>query len=203
HNTYSLSESNLSQLKQKKSFQIIEQIATDRFKFLDHRTYQSLGQILKVIELQSKSEDTRKIAQRIGKTENNQNPSYPSFSRLLDEYWLIRNNKLSMFKRNLIPIENFEIIDILESPEENIKRTVVFLLLMLEAIEPLIQVLKHNDTKFRIEAAWALGEIKDHRAAKPLIQALQDSDKELRETARQALLKIISKYPEVENIIPF
>ena len=37
----------------------------------------------------------------------------------------------------------------------------------------------------------------------PLIKSLQDKDKEVRQTAKEALLKIIDKYPEIENTIPF
>ena len=74
---------------------------------------------------------------------------------------------------------------------------------MLQEVNVLIQALGHEDAEIRIEAAWGLGEIKDYSAAEPLIKALHDDNKEVRQAGREALLKIISKYPEVENIILF
>ena len=47
------------------------------------------------------------------------------------------------------------------------------------------------------------GYIVFNNKAEPLIKALQDRDKEVRDTAKEALLKIIDKHPEIENIIPF
>jgi HEAT repeat protein len=58
------------------------------------------------------------------------------------------------------------------------------------AVEPLIQALKDSNSTIRGKAAYALGEIRDARAAEPLVQALEDEDKKVREAAREALKKI-------------
>lgn len=67
----------------------------------------------------------------------------------------------------------------------------------------LIEALKDDWEEVRKAAAWALGEFQDSNAAESLIEALQDSNKEVRKTAREALAKLISQFPELEQIIPF
>ena len=58
------------------------------------------------------------------------------------------------------------------------------------AVEPLIQALKDSNSTIRSKAAYALGEIRDARAAEPLVQALEDEDEEVRKAAREALKRI-------------
>mgnify|MGYP001578381448 CR=1 FL=1 len=59
------------------------------------------------------------------------------------------------------------------------------------AVEPLILVLKDRDTDVRVNAAGALGKIKDPRAIKPLIEALKDLNMD-----SNSLLKIVSALSE-------
>ncbi|MFQ4146430.1 HEAT repeat domain-containing protein [Chlorogloeopsis sp. ULAP02] len=113
---------------------------------------------------------------------------------------------LPLFQKGLIETEDNErrkLLNDLRDSDENIKRTVAFLLFMLNAVDALIQSLKNNDAGIRRESAWALGQIGDSRAAEPLIEALQDSDADVREAAREAWEKLILKSPEISDIIPF
>ena len=57
--------------------------------------------------------------------------------------------------------------------------------------------------EIRRMAVWALSEIGDLRAAETLIEALRDTEREVRETASEALIKLISKFPELDERIPF
>ena len=100
-----------------------------------------------------------------------------------------------------------EIFDYLFPISSNLEQKECAIIRLLEKDKQstfsLIYILKDDWEKARKAAAWALGEIQDKRAAEPLIKALQDRDKEVRQTAKEALLKIIDKHPEIENIIPF
>ena len=58
------------------------------------------------------------------------------------------------------------------------------------AVEPLIAALHDANSTVRVEAAWALGEIKDRRAVEPLIAALNDEDVVVRASAARALGEI-------------
>jgi HEAT repeat protein len=58
------------------------------------------------------------------------------------------------------------------------------------AVEPLIAVLKDNDSDVRKAAIGALMKIGDARATEPLIAALKDSDWQVRRSAAEALAKI-------------
>ncbi|WP_449416307.1 HEAT repeat domain-containing protein [Phormidium nigroviride] len=77
------------------------------------------------------------------------------------------------------------------------------------ATYPLIEALKDSESEVRQMAVWALGEIEDLRAAEPLIEALQDieggRDKacEVRKVVNEALIKLIYKFPELDDRIPF
>ncbi|MGI2908921.1 HEAT repeat domain-containing protein [Tolypothrix sp. VBCCA 56010] len=62
----------------------------------------------------------------------------------------------------------------------------------LKAVEPLIEVLNHNDKRVRFQAVWALGDIRDLKAVEPLSQLTEDEDKEVSEAALRALKQIHS-----------
>lgn len=57
--------------------------------------------------------------------------------------------------------------------------------------------------KIRYIVVWALSEIGDLRAAEPLIEALRDEEHEVRKVVNEALIKLISKFPELDERIPF
>lgn len=89
-----------------------------------------------------------------------------------------------------MPIKDFFIIDILENPEENTKRAVVFLLYLLNAVEPLIELTTHHEADWRRESAWALGQIGDIRATDAVNRLTQDEDDSVYEAAQSALRKL-------------
>ena len=60
----------------------------------------------------------------------------------------------------------------------------------VEAVEPLIVVLKENDKYVRKNAAETLGKIGDVRAVGPLINTLEDNNKDVRENVLVALSRI-------------
>ena len=209
YNSSKLSESTLNQFIQNPSFTFINQLITNNVKFLNPTTQEPLIQILQKIKLNTKDKNIKEIITRILGDGAEKIPKEFYFSNLLKEYWKIREPSVSSSQRFHLLIEeeinseqNIKQID-QKRREQNIKRGTVFILFMLKAVNKLIQTLEYDDAEIRREAAWGLGEIEDYSAAETLIKALQDDNKEVRQTAREALLKIISKFPEVENIIPF
>ncbi len=56
-----------------------------------------------------------------------------------------------------------------------------------QAVEPLIKLLKHDDSYLRWRAAWALGKIRDPKAVEYLTPLLQDEVSEVRFIATEAL----------------
>jgi len=62
------------------------------------------------------------------------------------------------------------------------------------SVDPLIRVLKKNDSIVQSAAASALGGIGDDMAKEPLIQAFRDGDGDVRHEAVEALLKINKTY---------
>jgi len=58
------------------------------------------------------------------------------------------------------------------------------------AVDPLIGVLRHEDSSVRSYAAYALGKIKDPRAVDPLVAALKDEDSDVQRYAVDALSEI-------------
>lgn len=61
------------------------------------------------------------------------------------------------------------------------------------AVEELCAVLQGGSSLGRVYAAWALGEIRDHRALEPLMNALHDKWAKVRRTAAEALAKFNEK----------
>lgn len=209
YNSSKLSESTLNQFMQNPSFTFINQLITKNIYFLDPTTQEPLIQILQIIKQNTKDKTIKVIITKILGEGVNKIPKEFSFSNLLKEYWKIREPSVSSSQRFHLSMEeeinteqNIKQID-QKRREQSIKRAAIFILFMLKAVNTLIQALEYDDVEIRRETAWALGEIGDYRAAEPLIQVLQDDNKKVRQTAREALLTIISKFPEVENIIPF
>ncbi|MBI4826543.1 MAG: HEAT repeat domain-containing protein [Nitrospirae bacterium] len=64
------------------------------------------------------------------------------------------------------------------------------------AVEPLIDLLKHDDSYFRWRAAWALGQIGDPKAIENLTHLLQDDVSEVRFITTEAL-KYINRKKDV------
>jgi hypothetical protein len=72
-----------------------------------------------------------------------------------------------------------------------------------DAVKPLIVALKHECWLTRYWAACTLGYLNDTRAIDPLIKILRDNNSQVREMAREALDRLIVKYPEISDRIPF
>ncbi len=209
YNSSKLSESTLNQFMQNPSFTFINQLITKNIYFIDPTTQEPLIQILQKIALNTKDKSIKGTITRILGDGADKIPKEFYFTNFLKEYWKIREPSVSFYQRfHLLMEEEFnpeEDIKQIEQNrrEQNIKRGTIFILFMLKAVNTLIQALEYDDAFIRSEVAWALGEIKALGAAELLIEALQDNNKEVRQAARKALLKIISKFPEVENLIPF
>ncbi|MCC3405652.1 MAG: HEAT repeat domain-containing protein [Microcoleus sp. PH2017_10_PVI_O_A] len=71
------------------------------------------------------------------------------------------------------------------------------------ANDPWIEPLKDSHNRVRQMAVWALGEIGDLRAVDSLIDALRDSDYRVKQVANQAWDKLVAKFPEIDEEIPF
>lgn len=77
-----------------------------------------------------------------------------------------------------------------EPAENDLRADAAFALGQLgskEALEPLIEALRDEDTVIRTEAAGALGGVRDSRAVEPLIRALYDPQWEVRSNAALSL----------------
>lgn len=68
------------------------------------------------------------------------------------------------------------------------------------AVEPLIEILNAKQAYIRLEATWALGEIRDKRAVNTLVNILKDEFSGVRKNAAEALGKIKDKRA-VESLI--
>jgi|GEM_PF-6812803 len=74
-----------------------------------------------------------------------------------------------------------------------------FALVNLQAVEPLIEALKHNDGRVRQEAAWALEQIGDSSSITPLSQQLiVDTDVSVQQAIQRALKKLNQIHYEQE-----
>lgn len=191
YNSDELSVATLKQLYQKPNFNFINNLITDLGIFLDPRKNKHLTQILETIKLQTEDKHIREIAIRIlnNARQDSLGNLYPLGS-LAGEYWKSQNSQLSMFKKGLLPKKDFKIFDMLEDPNENVKRAVAFLLFLLDAVEPLIQLTTHHEAGWRRESAWALGQIGDIRATDAVNRLTQDEDSYVREAAQSALIKL-------------
>ena len=209
YNSSKLSESTLNKFFQKPDFNFINQLIRNNIVYLDPRTQEPLVQILQKIALNTQDKAIKQIITKILGEGANRIPCIFEISNLLEEYWKIRELSLLSFQKlhlqieeNFYPEQDIKQIE-QKRREQNIKRATIFVLFLLQEVNILIQALEYDDTEIRIEAAWALGEITDYRAAEPLIKAWHDDDTVVIETARRSILKIISKHPELENIMPF
>jgi hypothetical protein len=72
-----------------------------------------------------------------------------------------------------------------------------------QATYPLIEALQDNEDEVRLMAVWALGEIGDLRAVDSLIDALRDSNYRVKQAANEAWDKLVAKFPEIDEEIPF
>ena len=190
-------------------FNFINQLFTNNINFIDPTTQEPLIQVLQQIKLNTEDKNIKEKITRILGEGVKKIPKEFSYSNLLKEYWKIKEPLISSSQRFHLSIEeevyNGQSIKQIDQKrrEQSIKIATIFMLFMLKSVNTLTQALSYDDAFIRSEAAWALGEIKTLGAAEPLIEALQDENKEVRQATREALLKIISKFPEVENLIPF
>ncbi|MBE9213784.1 HEAT repeat domain-containing protein [Plectonema cf. radiosum LEGE 06105] len=209
YNSSKLSESTLNKIIQITNFNFINQLFTNNINFIDPTTQEPLIQILQQIKLNTEDKNIKEKITRILGEGVKKIPKEFSYSNLLKEYWKIKEPLISSSQRFHLSIEeevyNGQSIKQIDQKrrEQSIKIATIFILFMLKSVNTLTQALSYDDAFIRSEAAWALGEIKALGAAEPLIEALQDENKEVRQATREALLKIILKFPEVENLIPF
>jgi len=193
YNSDELSVAALKQLYQPPNFQLINQLIRDLSIFHDPRKHNHLAQLLETIKSKTDDKNIREITTKIlsNAKKDNLGNIYPSNS-LFKEYWRRQNSKLSMFRRNLLPIpRDNEIRMLLQNPEENTKRGVAFLLFLLKAVDSLIELTTHHEAGWRRESAWALGQMGDIRAKESILNLIEDEDIYVREAARLALRKLI------------
>ncbi|MEH2157086.1 HEAT repeat domain-containing protein [Nostoc sp.] len=190
YNSYHFEDSEIKDLLSQPSWESVSRIVTDSIKFKNPKMWELLAHLVPKIGINTENSDIRLLTAKLIYQEDDCQRIGLSIKKLENEYWQTRpTSKLSLYQKGLIEVEDNEIdyfIDALESSDATIKRTVAFLLFMLNAVEPLIQALKNNDAGIRRESVWALGQIGDSRAAEQLIEALRDSNVEVREAAREA-----------------
>ena len=138
YNSSKLSESTLSQFIQKPDFTFINQLIINNIIFLDPRTQEPLVQILQKIVLNTENKKIRKIITKILEEKAEKVPCSFIVSKLLQEYWKIREASLLSSQKLHLPIEEDfnpekDIKQIEQSRrEQNVKRAAIFVLFLLK-----------------------------------------------------------------------
>ncbi|AVH64457.1 HEAT repeat domain-containing protein [Nostoc sp. 'Peltigera membranacea cyanobiont' N6] len=207
YNSSHFDGSEIKDLLSQPSWESISRMVTGLIKFRNPKMSEFLAHLIQRIGINSEDSDIKQLVSKLIYQEDDCQKIGVSIKQLQKEYWQTRpKSKLSLYQEGIIEVENNEIdyfIDALESSDATIQRTVAFLLFMLKAVDVLILALKNNDAGIRRESVWALGQIGDSRATEQLIEALRDSNVEVREAAREAYEKMVLKFPEIVNILPF
>jgi HEAT repeat protein len=130
-------------------------------------------------------------------------PSQPLLGALKDESWRVRRAAVEGLSRRAAPDA---IAALLASVRENhhhlgLLNSALQVLAMsdVDTLSPLVEFLNGEDADLRIQAALALGEQRDVRAAPALLGALEDADANVRYHAIEALGKL--RAPEAADAL--
>jgi HEAT repeat protein len=145
-------------------------------------------------QLAHADEDVRVSAARTLAGDESLEPARPLLGALKDESWRVRRAAVEGLSRRAAPDA---IAALLASVRENhhhlgLLNSALQVLAMsdVDTLSPLVEFLKDEDADLRMQAALALGEQRDERAAPALLGALEDADANVRYHAIEALGKL-------------
>lgn len=145
-------------------------------------------------QLAHADEDTRLNAARTLSEDVSLEPAQPLLTALKDESWRVRRAAVEGLSRRAAPDA---IAALLASVRENhhhlgLLNSALQVLAMsdVDTLSPLVAFLNDKDADLRMQAALALGEQPDARAAPALLGALEDADANVRYHAIEALGKL-------------
>ena len=145
-------------------------------------------------QLAHADEDTRLGAAQTFARDESLEPAQPLLGALKDESWRVRRVAVEGLSRRAAPDA---IAALLVSVRENhhhlgLLNSALQVLAMsdVDTLSPLVEFLNGDDADLRIQAALALGEQRDERAAPALLGALEDADANVRYHAIEALGKL-------------
>jgi HEAT repeat protein len=145
-------------------------------------------------QLAHADEDARLSAARAFASDESLEPAQPLLGALKDESWRVRRAAVEGLSRRAAPDA---IAALLASVRENhhhlgLLNSALQVLAMsdVDTLSPLVEFLRGEDADLRIQAALALGEQRDPRAAPALLGALGDADLNVRYHAVEALGKL-------------
>jgi HEAT repeat protein len=147
-------------------------------------------------QLAHADEDARLSAARALAEDESLEPARPLLGALKDESWRVRRAAVEGLSRRAAPDA---IAALLASVRENhhhlgLLNSALQVLAMsdVDTLSPLVEFLGGEDADLRMQAALALGEQRDERAAPALVAALEDADANVRYHAIEALGKLRS-----------
>ena len=145
-------------------------------------------------QLAHTDEEARLSAARTLAGDESLEPAQPLLGALKDESWRVRRAAVEGLSRRAAPDA---IAALLASVRENhhhlgLLNSALQVLAMsdVDTLSPLVEFLSDEDADLRMQAALALGEQRDPRAAPALIGALEDADANVRYHAVEALGKL-------------
>jgi HEAT repeat protein len=145
-------------------------------------------------QLARPDEGSRLSAARTLATDESLEPAQPLLGALKDESWRVRRAAVEGLSRRAAPDA---IAALLASVRENhhhlgLLNSALQVLAMsdVDTLSPLVEFLNDEDADLRMQAALALGEQRDERAAPALLAALEDADLNVRYHAIEALGKL-------------
>jgi HEAT repeat protein len=145
-------------------------------------------------QLAHADEDARLGAARTLAGDESLEPAQPLLGALKDESWRVRRAAVEGLSRRAAPDA---IAALLASVRENhhhlgLLNSALQVLAMsdVDTLSPLVEFLNDEDADLRMQAALALGEQRDARAAPALLGALEDADANVRYHAIEALGKL-------------
>ncbi|MET0645364.1 MAG: HEAT repeat domain-containing protein [Pyrinomonadaceae bacterium] len=145
-------------------------------------------------QLAHADEGTRLGAAQTFARDESLEPAQPLLGALKDESWRVRRVAVEGLSRRAAPDA---IAALLASVRENhhhlgLLNSALQVLAMsdVDTLSPLVEFLNGDDADLRIQAALALGEQRDERAAPALLDALEDADANVRYHAIEALGKL-------------
>jgi HEAT repeat protein len=154
-------------------------------------------------QLARADEDERLSAAREFARDESLEPARPLLGALKDESWRVRRAAVEGLSRRAAPDA---IAALLASVRENhhhlgLLNSALQVLAMsdVDTLSPLVEFLRGEDADLRMQAALALGEQRDARAAPALLAALEDADANVRYHAIEALGKL--RAPEAADAL--